>query len=93
LPVSKQLASLHVGTEVPDRTNLLFEGSSITRGSSLGAVVATDLHTELGSIAEAIAQGRAIYANIRRFALYFFSCNTSEVLIVGLATLAGAPCL
>ena len=43
-----------------------------------------------GTIVEAIAQGRAIFENIRKFVLYLLSCNISEVLIVSLATLAGA---
>jgi Ca2+-transporting ATPase len=43
------------------------------------------------SIVAAVAQGRVIFGNIRRFALYLLSCNLSEVLVVGLATLAGGP--
>ncbi|WP_372696323.1 cation-translocating P-type ATPase, partial [Immundisolibacter sp.] len=43
------------------------------------------------SIASAVTQGRVIFANIRRFAVYLLSCNLSEVLVVGLATLAGGP--
>ena len=46
---------------------------------------------EFGTIVEAVAQGRAIYENIRKFVVYLLSCNISEVLIVALATLAGAP--
>jgi Ca2+-transporting ATPase len=46
---------------------------------------------EFGTIVEAVAQGRAIYENIRKFVVYLLSCNISEVLIVVLATLAGAP--
>ncbi|WP_372717057.1 cation-translocating P-type ATPase [Immundisolibacter sp.] len=43
------------------------------------------------SIAAAVAQGRVIFDNIRRFAVYLLSCNLSEVLVVGLAALAGGP--
>lgn len=43
------------------------------------------------SIAAAVGQGRVIFGNIRRFAAYLLSCNLSEVLVVGLATLAGGP--
>jgi Ca2+-transporting ATPase len=32
-----------------------------------------------------------IFANIRRFMIYLLSCNLSEVLVVGLAVLAGLP--
>ncbi|HEY5642082.1 MAG TPA: cation-transporting P-type ATPase [Woeseiaceae bacterium] len=44
-----------------------------------------------GTIVEAISQGRAIFENIRKFVFYLLSCNISEVLVVSLATLAGAP--
>ncbi|HMB46994.1 MAG TPA: cation-transporting P-type ATPase, partial [Afifellaceae bacterium] len=43
------------------------------------------------SIVSAIREGRIIFGNIRRFAGYLLSCNLSEVLIVGLAVLAGLP--
>jgi Ca2+-transporting ATPase len=43
------------------------------------------------SIVSAVREGRVIFANIRRFAGYLLSCNLSEVLIVGLAVLAGLP--
>jgi Ca2+-transporting ATPase len=43
------------------------------------------------TIVEAVAQGRTIYGNIRKFVVYLMSCNMSEILIVSLATLAGAP--
>lgn len=46
---------------------------------------------EFDSIVAAVAHGRAIFANIRKFVVYLLSCNTSEVLVVSLATIAGAP--
>ena len=46
---------------------------------------------EFGTIVEAVAQGRAIYENIRKFIVYLLSCNISEVLVVSIATVAGAP--
>jgi Ca2+-transporting ATPase len=46
---------------------------------------------DFGTIVEAVAQGRAIYENIRKFIVYLLSCNISEVLIVSIATIAGAP--
>jgi len=46
---------------------------------------------EFGTIVEAVAQGRAIYDNIRKFIVYLLSCNISEVLVVSIATVAGAP--
>ncbi|MBT8401235.1 MAG: HAD-IC family P-type ATPase, partial [Rhodothermia bacterium] len=43
------------------------------------------------SIVEAIRQGRIIFDNIRTFVVYLMSCNLSEVLVVGVSTLAGGP--
>jgi Ca2+-transporting ATPase len=44
-----------------------------------------------GTIVLAIRQGRVIFENIRAFVVYLMSCNLSEVIVVALATLAGAP--
>ena len=46
---------------------------------------------DFGTIVSAIGHGRAIFENIRKFVVYLMSCNTSEVLVVALATIAGAP--
>jgi Ca2+-transporting ATPase len=46
---------------------------------------------DLNTIVVAVAHGRAIFQNIRKFVVYLLSCNVSEVLIVSLATLSGAP--
>lgn len=43
------------------------------------------------TIVAAIEQGRVIFNNIRKFVLYLLSCNTAEVMIVGLASLVNAP--
>lgn len=43
------------------------------------------------TIAVAVEEGRIIYANIRRFVLYLFSCNLGEILLLLGAGLAGAP--
>jgi len=44
-----------------------------------------------GTIVEAVAQGRAIFDNIRKFVLYLLSCNVSEILAVAVASFAGLP--
>ena len=41
------------------------------------------------TIAAAIEEGRTIYANIQNFVYYLMSCNVGEVMVVGLAALAG----
>ena len=46
---------------------------------------------EFNTIVAAVAHGRAIFANIRKFVVYLMSCNASEVLVVSLATVTGAP--
>jgi Ca2+-transporting ATPase len=46
---------------------------------------------ELGTIVTAVAQGRAIVANIRKFVVYLMSCNVSEILVVGLGVLLQGP--
>lgn len=43
------------------------------------------------SIVTAVKQGRAIFTNIRKFVLYLLSCNLSEILTVGLASLLALP--
>jgi Ca2+-transporting ATPase len=44
-----------------------------------------------GTIVAAVAQGRVIFANIRKFIVYLLSCNLSEIFVVGLASLSGMP--
>jgi Ca2+-transporting ATPase len=46
---------------------------------------------EFSSIVAAVGHGRVIVQNIRKFVVYLLSCNSSEVLIVSLATITGAP--
>ncbi|NNM32040.1 MAG: cation-transporting P-type ATPase, partial [Gemmatimonadetes bacterium] len=41
------------------------------------------------SIVAAVREGRAIFENIRTFVLYLMSCNVSEVMVVGAASLVG----
>ncbi len=43
------------------------------------------------SIIDAIAQGRAIFLNIRKFTLYLLSGNVGEIIAVAVAALVGAP--
>jgi len=42
------------------------------------------------SIVSAVEEGRVIYSNIRKFVYYLLSCNIAEIMIIFLATLAGA---
>lgn len=50
VPVQKTLAALPKGAVLADRINLMFKGTTVTRGSGEGIVVATGMKTELGQI-------------------------------------------
>lgn len=43
------------------------------------------------TIVAAVEEGRAIFESIRAFVVYLLSCNLSEVLVIGVAGLAGYP--
>ena len=46
---------------------------------------------ELSSIVAAVAEGRAIFANIRRFVIYLMSCNVSEIFVVAIGAAVPGP--
>ncbi|WOJ93740.1 cation-transporting P-type ATPase [Congregibacter variabilis] len=62
-------------------------GTAVAREAA--AMVLQD--DEFGTIVAAVEHGRAIFTNIRKFVLYLLSCNISEVLVVVIAMVAGAP--
>jgi Ca2+-transporting ATPase len=43
------------------------------------------------TIAAAVAQGRVIFGNIRKFVFYLISCNVSEIMIVALGSVMRTP--
>jgi Ca2+-transporting ATPase len=43
------------------------------------------------TIVTAVCQGRVIFQNIRKFVFYLLSCNVSEIMVVALASIVGAP--
>jgi len=53
------------------------------------AVVLQD--DRFATVAAAVEEGRVVYANIRRFVFFLFSCNVAEVLVLLLCGLAGLP--
>ena len=46
---------------------------------------------ELSTIVEAVAQGRVIFGNIRKFVMYLLPCHVGEIAAVTVASLLGAP--
>ena len=54
--VSKTIAPVDVNARVADRASMLFKGTSITRGSGVGVVVATGMDTELGLISRLVEE-------------------------------------
>jgi P-type Ca2+ transporter type 2C len=54
--VAKAPDAVAPDARLPDKTSMLFSGTSIARGSGIAAVVATGLHTELGRIARLVEQ-------------------------------------
>ena len=54
--VSKSTAPVDSTSRVADRTSMLFKGTSITRGTGAGVVVATGMDTELGHISRLVAE-------------------------------------
>jgi Ca2+-transporting ATPase len=55
-PVSKQVTVLEGEIPLSKRTNMLFKGTAVTRGSGLGVVTATGMDTELGKISSLVAE-------------------------------------
>ena len=56
VPVEKSAGTIDATAVLAERTNMLFMGTSITRGSTVGVVTATGLDSELGRISALIAR-------------------------------------
>jgi len=57
--VGKSIVPVEAEARVADRTSMLFKGTSITRGSGAGVVVATGIDTELGHISKLVAEAES----------------------------------
>ncbi|GEA92210.1 magnesium-transporting ATPase [Pediococcus damnosus] len=64
--VEKTRDSLPEDTELGDRTNMGFSGSTVVNGSGIGVVTATGMQTELGKIADLLQQTKQEKTPIER---------------------------
>jgi Ca2+-transporting ATPase len=58
LPVDKSIAPLPPQAHLAERSNMLFAGTAVTRGSAEALVVATGMNTELGHITSLVATAK-----------------------------------
>jgi signal transduction histidine kinase len=58
LPVMKAADPLQADTPLPERSNMLYQGTAVADGTARALVVATGAHTELGRIGELAASVR-----------------------------------
>ncbi|MBI4448014.1 HAD-IC family P-type ATPase [Candidatus Woesearchaeota archaeon] len=54
IPVQKSIAEVDEGTALSERSNMIFSGTTITRGTGKAVVVSTGMNTEFGKIAKLV---------------------------------------
>lgn len=57
MPISKHIKPIEGDVSLPERLNMIFMGTAITRGSCEG-VVATGMNTELGQISSLVEEAK-----------------------------------
>ncbi|CAM1503277.1 Fc.00g080530.m01.CDS01 [Cosmosporella sp. VM-42] len=77
IAISKKPDAIFTDPDMPigDRTNLVYSGSSVTRGRATGIVISTGMQTEVGQIAELLRRTKQQYEGktpIGRLALKFY---------------------
>lgn len=55
MPVSKRIDAVPADAHLAERASMLYKGTSITRGTGVGIVIATGMQTELGTISALVA--------------------------------------
>ena len=56
VPVDKQTGPLPAGTVLAERTNMLYKGTKVQRGTAIAVVTSTGMKTELGAISSLVTQ-------------------------------------
>lgn len=96
LAVEKRTAALHADIPISERANIAFAGSTVTSGRGVGVVVATGLHTEVGTIAGAVTAAETtkspLVIRMERFARQIsLVVLGATMLLAVLAILRGIP--
>jgi Ca2+-transporting ATPase len=66
LPIDKEAVTLDKDTPLAERINMLFKGTSVTRGTGEAVVVATGMETELGKISSLVEETEAEFTPLER---------------------------
>ena len=66
LPVDKQTDVLSEDVHLAERNNMLYKGTSVTRGSAKGAVVATGMQTELGKVSTLVEETKEEFTPLEK---------------------------
>ncbi|KAG9253816.1 uncharacterized protein F5Z01DRAFT_130650 [Emericellopsis atlantica] len=86
IAMSKKPEAVFQDSDMPigDRTNLVYSGSSVTRGRGTGIVIATAMETEVGQIAELLRQEKRDTTGKSPLAKFIIKAYTSFRGIMGL---------
>lgn len=84
--INKQPEAVFTDADMPvgDRLNLVFSGSSVTRGRGTGIVIATGMQTEVGQIAELLRQKKKARPEGSAFAGAFYDFKQFMRNVIGL---------
>lgn len=91
LPVSKSIEPDALDMGISDQNSMIFAGTLVTQGIATAVVCRTDLYTELGKIAELVADSKRedtpLQGAIKRFSIqasFFLTILTVIIFIVGI---------
>ncbi|GAA4445561.1 calcium-translocating P-type ATPase, SERCA-type [Pontibacter saemangeumensis] len=66
LPVTKKVTPLEEKVHMGDRTNMIWKGTHVARGTAQAVVAATGPHTELGKISSSLGEIKVTTTNFRK---------------------------